>query len=161
MFKKRPLKIQVSGCSGVAIICFLALLIILLGVTIPFFSFLGLSTLLEKFNLINLDYYSHWYQNFLYFGWLLILILALVFIIDLLALFIMASFNLDYSPMINLLSTMLQFAISTIVYFLVYGSLFHRIDLTWLGASITMAILYLIISTFTTSSIAGPTPDEE
>lgn len=153
MFKKRPLKIQVSGCSGVAIICFLAILILILSVSVPLFSFLGLATLLEKINLVNFDYYSHLYQNFLYFGWLLILILALVFVIDLLALFIMASFNIDYSPTMNWISTLLQFIMSTSIYFLVIGNIFHRVTLTWLGATITMLILYLIISTFTTTEI--------
>lgn len=153
MFKNRPFKIRVSGCSGIAIIILLVLIISFLLITVPLFGFFGLSIILENYQLAELDFLNHWYQNALYFGWFLLLVFGIVFLIDLIGLFILASFDIDYSAGISLISTFIQFGICLLIYKQILMSIFSRIDATWLGAGITVTIIYLIISVFTSTTV--------
>lgn len=153
MFKNRKFKIRVSGYSGMIIIGLLVLLLVSLAVTLPLFGFFGLSFLLAKYQLSHIDIFSHWYQNLFYFGWFLLLVLSIVFVIDLISLFILATINIEYSSTINLISTFIQFAICLWIYHEVLMNIFTRIDVTWLGSSITVAIIYLITSAFTSTTI--------
>lgn len=157
MFKNRKLKIRVSGCSGMVIVGLLVLVITALIITLPLFGFFGLSILLAKYQLSQLDIFSHWYQNVLYFGWFLFIVFGIVFIIDLLGLFIIASLNLEYSTTVNLLSTLIQFGICLWIYQEVLVNIFTRIDVTWLGSGITVAIIYLVISIFTSNTVIDGT----
>lgn len=157
MFKNRKLKIRVSGCSGMVIVGLLVLVITALIITLPLFGFFGLSILLAKYQLSQLDIFSHWYQNALYFGWFLFIVFGIVFIIDLLGLFIIASLNLEYSTTVNLLSTLIQFGICLWIYQEVLVNIFTRIDVTWLGSGITVAIIYLVISIFTSNTVIDGT----
>lgn len=153
MFKNRQFKIRVSGCSGIAIISLLIIFVLALAVTIPLFGFFGLSFLLEKYQMSQLELFSLWYQNTLYFGWFLLLVFAIVFLIDFLGLFIIATLNLEYSPTVSIVSTLIQYGICLWVYHQVLMSIFKHIDVTWLGSCITVAIIYLVISVFTSSAV--------
>ncbi|MBQ0140740.1 MAG: hypothetical protein KBT36_15810 [Kurthia sp.] len=153
MFKKRKFKIRVSGYSGMLIIGLLVILIACLAVALPLFGFFGLSILLAKYHLSHIDIFSHWYQNALYFGWFLLLVLGIVFIIDLIGLFTIATINLEYSIGVNIFSTIIQFMLCLLIYHEILMNIFTRIDVTWLGSAITVALIYMITSTFTSTTI--------
>lgn len=153
MFKNRQFKIKVSGCSGFIFLGLLLLCIIALLLTVPLFGFFGLSILLAKYELAHLDLYDHWYRNALYFGWFLLLVLAVVFVIDLLGLFTMASMNMDYNTGVSIISTLVQYGICLFIFHQILVNLFNRIEFTWLGSAITVAVIYLITSALTTTTI--------
>lgn len=153
MFKKRQFKIRVSGCSGIAIIGALIIFVIALAITLPLFGFFGLSILLAKYQLSHLEFFGHWYQNVLYFGWFLLLVFGIVFLIDFIGLFIIATFNIEYNIGVNIVSTLIQYGICLWIYHQVLMSIFNHIDVNWLGSCITVAIIYLVISVFTSTAI--------
>lgn len=153
MFKKRNFKIRVSGYSGMLLVGLLIIILICLAITLPLFGFFGLSILLAKYQLSHIDIFSHWYQNALYFGWFLLIVLGIVFIIDLIGLFTIATLNLEYSPAINIFSTVIQFAVFLLIYHEILMNVFTRIDMTWLGSIITVALIYMITSAFTSTTI--------
>lgn len=153
MFKNRQFKIRVSGCSGIAIISLLIICAVALAITVPLFGFFGLSFLLEKYQMSQLEFFGHWYQNALYFGWFLLLVFAIVFLIDFIGLFIIATFNVEYSVGVSIVSTVIQYGICLWIYHQVLMSIFERIDVNWLGSCITVAIIYLVISVFTSTNV--------
>lgn len=157
MFKKKHFKVQVSGCSGMAIIALITMIGFTLLITLPLFGFIGLSILLEKYGLSNLEVFSHWYQNLFYFGGFLLLVFGIVFLIDLIGLVVIAALDLEYSPLVNILSTLIQFGICLAIYHEILINIFIRVEVDWLGAGITVALIYLITSIFTSTNAIDET----
>ncbi|MEX3624554.1 hypothetical protein ACQKND_07260 [Viridibacillus arvi] len=148
MFKNRKIKIRVSGWSALLILIMILILGLFLVVTVPLFGFFGLYNLLAKYDLASIQIFEQWYRNGLYYGWFLLLIAAMMFIVDFINLFVVASFNLLWSKPVAVISYAIQTAICAILFKSLIVMSFSRIDVTWAGSIIIFVLLYIIVAVF-------------
>lgn len=148
MFRNKKIKIHVSGWSALLLIIVIFALILTLAITVPYFGFYGLFDIMEKFGLANIEIFEKGYQNFFYFGWFILLIFSMVVLLDFICLFIIASFNLNLTKKVDMISSIAQFATSIVIFkqFIVAG--FNRIHITWTGSIILFLLLYIVIAVF-------------
>lgn len=148
MFKNRKIKIRVSGWSALLILTMILLLALFLVVTVPLFGFYGLYNLFAKYDLATIQIFEHWYRNGFYFGWFLLLIAAMMFLVDFINLFVVASFNLLWSKPVAIISYTVQTAVCAIFFKSLLVMSFSRIDVTWTGSIILFILLYIIVAVF-------------
>ncbi|WP_102693322.1 SepA family multidrug efflux transporter [Rummeliibacillus pycnus] len=148
MFKHKKIKIRVSGWSALLLIIAILCISLTLAITVPYFGFYGLYTILAKFNLASIDIFEKWYQDLFYFGWFIILIFSMIILLDIICLFIIASCNIKLTKSIDTISTFVQFVISVVLFkkFIVTG--FERINVTWSGSIILFLLLYIVVAVF-------------
>jgi len=148
MFKHKKIKIRVSGWSALLLITAILCISITLAITVPYFGFYGLYTILAKFNLASIDIFEKWYQDLFYFGWFIILIFSMIILLDIISLFIIASCNIKLTRSLDMINTFVQFALSVVLFkkFIVSG--FERINITWTGSIILFLLLYIVVAVF-------------
>ena len=148
MFRNKKIKVHVSGWPALLLLIALISIILTLAITVPYFGFYGLYTIMAKFNLANIEIFEKGYHNFFYFGWFILLIFSMIVLLDFVCLFIIASFNLKLTKFIDTISSIAQYAVSVMIFkkFIVAG--FNRINVTWSGSIILFLMLYIIVAVF-------------
>ncbi|AMX00716.1 SepA family multidrug efflux transporter [Rummeliibacillus sp. G93] len=148
MFRNKKIKIHVSGWPALCLLIAIMAVLLLLAITLPYFGFFGLFNILAKFNLASMELFEKGYQNFFYFEWLLILIIAMVIILDLISLMIIAGSNLKLAFPISTMSTIIQFLLSLTIFKKVIIPSFQHVQITWKGSLILFLLIYLVTSVF-------------
>ncbi|MBO2536866.1 MULTISPECIES: hypothetical protein [Rummeliibacillus] len=148
MFRNKKIKIRVSGWSALLIITAMIGIFLTLILTVPFFGFYGLYNIMAKFDLTHIEIFEKGYQNFFYFSWFILLIFSMIVLLDFICLFIIAGFNLKLTRGIDIMSSLIQYVASIVIFkkFIVSG--FNRIDVTWTGSAILFLLLYIIVAVF-------------
>ena len=103
---------------------------------------------MAKFDLTHIEIFEKGYQNFFYFSWFILLIFSMIVLLDFICLFIIAGFNLKLTRGIDIMSSLIQYVASIVIFkkFIVSG--FNRIDVTWTGSAILFLLLYIIVAVF-------------
>ncbi|MGX9132919.1 hypothetical protein ACWV26_00690 [Rummeliibacillus sp. JY-2-4R] len=148
MFRNKKIKIRVSGWPALLLIIAVICIFIALAISVPFFGFYGLFNIMSKFGLASIEIFENGYHNFFYFGWLIVLIISMIILLDLISLFVIASCNLKLTGKMDTLSTIIQFAISVIIFKKCIIAGFDRIDVTWGGSVILFLLLYIVVAVF-------------
>ncbi|MBK3495894.1 SepA family multidrug efflux transporter [Viridibacillus sp. YIM B01967] len=148
MFKNRKIKIRVSGWSALLILIAILMIALVLVVTVPLFGFYGLYNVFAKYDLAAIQIFEQWYRNGIYFGWFLLLIAAMMFIVDFINLFVVASLNLPWSKPVAVISYAIQTAVCATLFKGLLVMSFSRIEVTWTGSIILFVLLYIIVAVF-------------
>ena len=157
--KKRNFKIRLNGWSAIVIVSLLIVLAIAAVVLLPMFILFGLYNILAKFELAHIDLFESFWHDCTYFGGFILLLFIIIFAIDFLMLFILATFKIQLTKLVDLVGTLIQFLLSIAIFKMFMLPTFSRISMEWPAILILLGLLYVIIAVF--SYEKNPVPPEE
>jgi|GEM_PF-3699208 len=137
--------ISLAGILSIFLISLLGLGGIFLILSIPFFSVLGFTSLLEFLhikNLLSIDYYDHFAQNFMYICMFIVSIWILLIISELLFLYIKTRKIINTHSKLEIIVTFIVIlSFSFFITKVILLPIFHRIHLSTI---LLLAILFAI-----------------
>ena len=136
------MKEKVESFVGLFLTIILTISVVLIFLSIGLWIFIGVAKVGSYFNLISLNLYPTIFSNALYLGWLLILIYITLIFLEMIVRILMK--NIEQSLKKNIVSYSIQILIATILIKILIDNYFDRIEVSFLGVSIGVFILYLI-----------------
>ena len=120
-------------------------LVITVGfVALPLFGMYGLYEILEKLGFVNINFYDSLLENITYFGFLILVIYLLTFILDLASKVIFLIRRKKFTKGTMILNYIIQVLLGTYLFEAIVEKNFIRIDVSLVGAFVMFSIIYLI-----------------
>ena len=87
----------------------------------------------------------------------ILLLFIIIFAIDFLMLFVIATFKIKLTKLVDLVGTMIQFLLSIAIFKMFMLPSFTRISMEWPAILILLGLLYVIIAVFSYEKNPAPT----
>ncbi len=138
------MKKEAGNFVGKTLAIMLTVSIVLMVISIILFGFIGVVKVGSHLDIIEFSLYPSKLSNVLYFGWLLIFIYIILVLIEIIVRVLMKLGNIAQSLKKNILSYLIQIIVGTVLIKVLIDNYFDRIEVSLLGVSMSVFILYLI-----------------
>ena len=139
------MKREAGSFVGKFLAILLTISVVFLFISIVLMGFIGVIKVGSYYDLVYLNLYTSKLSNVFYFGWLFILIYIILFFIEIVVRVLMKSWDIAQSLKKNIVSYSIQIFIGIISIKILIDNYFDRVEVSFLGVSLSVLILYLII----------------
>lgn len=137
--KKPDLSTIVGNLLVIALVVIAAIIVI----STPILGLYGASNILANFDLIEIRLFDNLLYNFVYFGFLFLLVFFVGVVFELLLTLIFKVLGLETTKKTMLISYIVQLFLSVIFYKGLTEDIFTRINISWIGTILLFLLIYL------------------
>jgi len=143
--KEVNVKREAESFVGKFLAILLTISVVFVFISIGLMGFIGVIKVGSYYDLVYVDLYPSKVSNVFYFGWLFILIYIILIFIEIIVRVLMKSWDIAQSLKKNIISYSIQIFIGIISIKILIDHYFDRVEVSFLGVSISVFILYLVI----------------
>ena len=139
------MKREAGSFIGKLLVALLTISVVFVFISIGLMGFIGVIKVGSYYDLVYVDLYPSKLSNVFYFGWLFILVYIILIFIEIIVRVLMKSWDIAQSLKKNIVSYSIQIFIGIISIKILIDHYFDRVEVSFLGVSLGVFILYLVI----------------